>query len=72
VARRKFVGTSKAPKGVYIRFIYDSGYSKLLAVTKVVPRNWKLVAIEKAAQDEDWVMLKITKLLTEEEYASAH
>ena len=60
---------SKATNKSYDRRINKMGYGRMLAVSKVVPKNWEFVRISKIEETENSVTVLIQKLMDSEQYA---
>jgi len=62
--KRQFRGTSK-PRSHYDLKIWSIGYSRVLAVSKLIPKNWIYVRVHKVSSAEDQVTIRIEKLLSD-------
>ena len=60
---KRKVGAKGAKTKVYDRKIYDQGHSKVIAVTQILPDDWRIVRIEKIRQNGRAITIKFTKLL---------
>ncbi len=60
--KKQFKGTSRA-RSFFDRKVQTYGYSRTLAMGKVLPKGWTYVRIRKIKEGEDFVTVKITKLL---------
>ena len=56
-----FSQKQKKPKIAYCR-IWIQGDSKVLAVTKIFPKDWSFVKIEEVENTDGSMMLKVTKV----------
>jgi len=63
--KRRFKGVSK-PRTFFDRKLIKQGATRYLSVGKVLPKSWRYVRVEKLAGKEDYLIIKITKLLEEE------
>jgi len=62
--KRQFRNTSK-PKSHYDLKIWQIGYSRVLAVFRLIPKNWIYVRVRKVSNAEDQVTIRIEKLLSD-------
>jgi len=66
--KRQFRGTSK-PKKHYDLKIWHIGYSRVLAVSRLIPKDWIYVRVIPHRDAEDHVLLHIECLAEEKETA---
>jgi len=66
--KRQFRGTSK-PRSHYDLKIWNIGYSRVLAVSKLIPKNWIYVRVRSERDAENHVLLHVECLLEEKETA---
>lgn len=59
--KRQFKGGAK-PRTYYDRKIRRSGFSRILAVTKLIPKSWEFIRIYTGPPVEDSLILYIEKL----------
>jgi len=62
--KRQFRKTSK-PKSHYDLKIWQIGYSRVLAVSRLIPKSWVYVRVRKVSSAEDQVTIRIEKLLSD-------
>lgn len=60
--KKLFSNTRHLPKR-YVRKLVRQGASMVLAVSKVVPSDWRIVEIERIEKGNDYVIVKITRLV---------
>jgi len=60
--RRIFKGTSDPKDEFFYRKVSEYGNSRMLALSRIIPANWKYVRVRKVESDENYVVVKIEKV----------
>lgn len=66
--KRQFKGTSQRRK-FFDRKLQDTGYTKVLSMGKIIPQDWKYVRITPLSKNETSIVIRIDKLLGDENLA---
>jgi len=59
---RIFKGTSNPKNEIFYRKVSEYGNSRMLALSRIIPENWKYVRIQKVESNENYVVVKIEKV----------
>lgn len=68
LARRQFRGASK-PRSFFDRKVQDTGYTRVLSLGKIIPKDWTYVRVTPLKKDKTTILLRIDKLLGDEKLA---
>jgi len=66
--KRQFRGTSK-PKDYYDRKVIRTSHTVSLSMGHIIPKTWRYVRLKVEERSENHILLRITKLLGDENYA---